>query len=111
LLAELLTGGDWGTVLVIADPGRRGGGEGRALLWRQRRTCRGEAELLPVELASGLFRAAGLPQSAELPPPPSTCRWPPPPARVPTYGSRPVGPREPARGDEYLQSLQSLGYV
>ena len=34
----------------------------------------------------------GLPQSAELPPPPAGCAWPAPPAIVPSYG-RPEEPR------------------
>jgi hypothetical protein len=110
LLGELLADGEWGTVLVVVDPGRRGAGEGRALLWR-RAGCAGRGEVRPVELAAALFRAAGLAQSAELPPPPASCRWPAPPARVPSYGAPPGEQAEPDRGEEYLHNLQSLGYV
>jgi hypothetical protein len=111
LLAALLAGEPFGTVLVVVDPGRRAAGEGRALLWRAA-GCAGEASLPPQALAAGLFRAAGLPQSAELPLPPDACRWPAPPARVTTFGRRDAGAAgEGARGDEYLQNLESLGYL
>jgi hypothetical protein len=111
LLGELLDADAFDTVMVVVDPGRRGAGEGRALLWRAA-GCAGEARLPPEVLAAGLFRAAGLAQSAELPLPPEACRWPEPPARVPTYGRRDTGaPGEAARGDEYLRNLQSLGYL
>jgi len=122
LLRDLLAGGDWGTVLVVVDPGRRGGGEGRALLWR-RDACgtragdatatgtESTAKVRPAELASGLFRAAGLPQSGELTAPLGVCRWPAPPAVVPGYGRREVEGGAAAGSDEYLRNLRSLGYV
>jgi hypothetical protein len=116
LLRELLAAGDWGTVLVVIDPGRRGGGEGRALLWR-RGGCVTPAgasprlsAVLPEELAAALFRTVGLPQSEELPAPPSLCRWPAPPARVSGYGRRDAGAAAET-SDEYLRNLRSLGYV
>src|SRR5688572_23224582 len=105
-----LTPADWGTVVVVFDPGRRGGGEGRALMWRRggcaaARSAGAEAngggagtpptssaalpDVLPEELAAALFRTVGLPQSAELPAP-GFCRFSPPPARVPSFGSRDV---------------------
>jgi hypothetical protein len=135
LLGQLAAGGDaWGTVLVVLDPGRRGGSEGRALLWRRdacglaepsstaawmverapaaKPDASGVAGLVrPEELAAALFRAAGLPQSAELPAPPSVCRWPAPPATVPSYGRREAAGAAAAGSDEYLQNLRSLGYV
>jgi hypothetical protein len=116
LLGELLASGDWGTVLVMVDPGRRGGGEGRALMWR--RGCEAGAggadaaeAVRPEALASGLFRAAGLPQSAELPAPPAVCGWPAPPASVSSYGRRDAEAAAAASSDEYLRNLRSLGYV
>ena len=110
LLAGLLAGGGFETVVVVVDPGRRGGSEGRALMWRAA-GCSGEARV-PVEaIAAGLFRAAGLAQSAELPLPPAACRWPAPAARIPTYGRRDAVEEGEARGDEYLRNLESLGYL
>ena len=110
LLADLLARGGFETVLVVVDPGRRGGGEGRALIWRAA-GCTGEARLPAEAIAAGLFRGAGLAQSAELPLPPAVCRWPVPPARVPTYGRRDAGEGSEAPGDEYLRNLESLGYL
>jgi hypothetical protein len=103
-----------GTVAIVLDPGRRReGGEGRVILWR-RGGCAGgagRAALAPEAVAAALLRALGLPQSEELPAPPSGCRWAPPPVVVAGYGA----PRReaPARleGAEYLQSLRSLGYL
>jgi hypothetical protein len=113
-LGELLAG--VGTVAVVLDPGRRGGGEGVVLLWRAG-GCAPSAgaatsdRIAPGAIAAALLRALGLPQSAELPEPPSGCAWPEPPARVPTYGER-FAPRAPgAEGDEYLKNLRSLGYL
>ena len=65
----------------------------------------------PEELAAGLFRAAGLPQSGELPAPPGVCRWPDPPARIPSYGRRETAGAAASASDEYLRNLRSLGYV
>ncbi|HEV8238835.1 MAG TPA: alkaline phosphatase family protein [Thermoanaerobaculia bacterium] len=147
MLGEVLAMGEgsraWGTVVVVFDPGRRGGGEGRALLWRRdacgarsaittagrsdaanvdESTAAGSGEAVamasravetvrPEELASGLFRAAGLPQSGELPAPPGVCRWPNPPASTPTYGRRETPGAAASASDEYLRNLRSLGYV
>ncbi|MCG8457169.1 MAG: alkaline phosphatase family protein [Holophagales bacterium] len=111
------------TLLLVLDPGRRGGGRGRAFLWRRQGCGTGPpagpappdgsavARSVPAEqLASALLRALGLPQSAELPPPPAICPWPDPSLVVPSYGQR--RPPEPAvEGREYLLSLQSLGYL
>jgi hypothetical protein len=110
-----------GTVAVVLDPGRRReGGEGRILLWRRGAGCGGPGvrspgapypETAPEAVASGLLRALGLPQSAELPPPPAVCRWASPPVAVSGYGQ----PRRPKasgqEGGEYLKNLRSLGYL
>jgi hypothetical protein len=129
LLAEALAAGDERlTVAVVLDPGRRGGGEGRAVLWRsagcdreggapREEPAAGAAPAVaagrvdPAAVASALVRALGLPQSAELPPPPPACRWPEAPGRVATYGERGRRPEPGARGEEYLESLRSLGYL
>jgi hypothetical protein len=115
------------TVVLVADPGRRGGREGRVLLLRSA-GCRvpggGErgafepgagtrptARIEPRAVASILLRELGLPQSAELLPPAELCVWTDPPARVATFGERSPQP-EPAGGsDEYLENLRSLGYL
>jgi hypothetical protein len=110
-----------GTVIVVLDPGRRArGGMGRVILWR-RGGCSGTsagvsagavpARLTPESVASALLRAAGLPQSAELPAPPTGCPWPAPPAVLAGYG-RPTSARAQAEaGGEYLENLRSLGYL
>jgi hypothetical protein len=106
--------GGVGTVVVVLDPGRRArGGEGRVILWR-RAGCSGSGRLAPESVASALLRAAGLPQSAELPEPPGGCPWPAPPAVLRGYG-RPVsggsGRGQSEAGGEYLENLRSLGYL
>jgi hypothetical protein len=112
LLAGALDG--VGTVIVVLDPGRRReGGEGRIVLWR-RAGCRGTetgGTLPPEAVASALLRALGLPQSAELPPPPSGCRWEPPPVIVAGYGEPNRGTPQGPESEEYLRSLRSLGYL
>ncbi len=126
LLAAALARPGWGIVAVVLDPGRRrrGGGAvaGRVLLWRRGAACGGgPAETTPEAVTAALLRTLGLPQSAELPPPPQ-CAWPEAPARVATFG-RPAPPRLPgaaadpadpanaASAAEYLQNLRSLGYL
>lgn len=112
LLPEI---GDFGTVAVVFDPGRRQvGGEGRVLLWR-RQGCRsapaGEARTTPEAVAAGLLRALGLPQSAELPAPPALCAWPEAPVGLAAYGTpRQRIPIASERSD-YLENLRSLGYL
>ncbi|MEA2694547.1 MAG: Type phosphodiesterase / nucleotide pyrophosphatase, partial [Acidobacteriota bacterium] len=108
--------GGIGTIVVVLDPGRRSrGGEGRVILWR-RAGCPGAGTApggrFTIEsAASALLRAAGLPQSAELPEPPDGCPWPAPPAVLPGYG-RPTTAKAPAEaGGEYLENLRSLGYL
>jgi hypothetical protein len=105
-----------GTVAIVLDPGRRReGGEGRVILWRRggcAATAAGaHAMVRPEAVAAALLRALGLPQSEELPQPPSGCAWAPPPVVVAGYGA----PRRdaPARleGAEYLASLRALGYL
>jgi hypothetical protein len=117
--ADLLLGRaapGFGTVAVVLDPGRRRvGGEGRILLWR-RGGCAvsggiERVSVAPESVASALLRALGLPQSAELPPPPAVCGWPEPPITIPGYGERGRAPASVAEGSEYLESLRSLGYL
>lgn len=121
LLAETLPA--FGTVAVVVDPGRRSrGGEGRILLWRRQgcaETSEAGAEsqppdlptLPPEGLAAGLVRALGLPQSAELSPPPELCRWREPPSRLASFGQRRQPEAVTREGREYLESLRSLGYL
>lgn len=109
-----------GTIAVVFDPGRRERlGGGRVLLWR-RAGCVGTGgngaggadDTTPEAVAAGLLRALGLPQSAELPPPPPQCRWPEPPATVAGYGAARAGAdATPGEDEEYLKSLRSLGYL
>ncbi|HYG64631.1 MAG TPA: hypothetical protein VEL74_18775 [Thermoanaerobaculia bacterium] len=115
-------GDEVGTIAVVFDPGRRReGGEGRILLWR-RAGCSGAAggagdagarrpETSPEAVAAALLRAAGLPQSAELPAPPAGCPWPDPPVTFPGYGEPRRTQTLPTEGGEYLESLRSLGYL
>ncbi len=118
LLAQALAQPGWGSVAVVFDPGRRGRqgqpADGRVLLWEDGATCAaGEPDTTPEAVAAGLLRTLGLPQSAELPPPPPQCRWPEPPATVAGYGVRQpqASPDAAADGAEYLQNLRSLGYL
>ncbi len=110
LLARSLPG--MGTVVVVLDPGRRrAGSQGRVLIWR-RAGCGGPMGATePEAVASGLLRALGLPQSGELPPPPAGCRWAPAQSIVPGYGEPRQGRGPSQQGEEYLKSLQSLGYL
>lgn len=99
------------TVVLVFDPGRRGGDEGRVLWWNAAGPCAGREPIDPRAIAAGLLRTLGMPQSAELPSPPAICAWSPPSLLVDTYG-----PRQPQRGgvpssEEYLESLRSLGYI
>lgn len=117
LLAQALAQPGWGSVAVVFDPGRRhrrGGDGGRVLLW-QRRGCGAEpAGVTPEAIAAGQLRTLGLPQSAELPPPPPQCGWPEPPATVASYGRPQPRPLPGAPGEaaaEYLSNLRSLGYL
>jgi hypothetical protein len=68
-------------------------------------------DLDPRPVAAALLRAAGLPQSAELPPPPEFCAWPAPPAEVPSYGERRAAAAGESGSEEYLETLRSLGYL
>jgi hypothetical protein len=107
--------GGVGTVVVVLDPGRRvRGGEGRVIVWR-RSGCPGSGpappRLTPESVAAALLRAAGLPQSAELPEPPAGCPWPAPPAVLPGYGRPSSARAQTDAGGEYLENLRSLGYL
>jgi hypothetical protein len=112
MLARALAEGGFATVAVVFDPGRRReGGSGRLLFWR-RAGCRAlPAEIAPEAVASGLLRALGMPQSAELPPPPAGCAWPAPPATVAGFGEPAGRQARPSQGAEYLENLKSLGYL
>ncbi|MGE4191742.1 MAG: hypothetical protein AB7G12_17805 [Thermoanaerobaculia bacterium] len=97
-------------LVIVTDPGRRGGAEGRVLLAGVPCTAPASA-MAPEAVAAALLRLLGLPQSAELPDPPASCDWPAPPGRVATFGAPESGP-EPAGGaDEYLKSHRALGYL
>lgn len=109
LVADLIEGA--GTLVAVFDPGRRGGNEGRAVVWRGACSAAGRPEVDPRALAAGLLRAAGLPQSRQLPAPPDFCVWPPPPATVPTYGARDFAAAPADGGAEYLENLRALGYL
>jgi hypothetical protein len=107
------------TVVVIADPGRRadsrGTPSGRALAWSRGGlgdcgSLAGPTPAEPAELTALVLRAAGLPQSGELPEPPAVCRWDAPVARVPSFGRRAPEVETPA-AEEYLENLRSLGYL
>ena len=115
LLVRALAQPGWGTVAVVLDPGRRRhGGGGRVLLWQRRGCDATPGEIAPEALAAGLLRTLGLPQSAELPPPPAQCRWPEPPAAVASYGRpqpRPLPGAPAEEAAEYLRNLRSLGYL
>jgi len=100
------------SIVVVFDPGRRGGSEGRLLLVGPPCADEGRRRVEPLELGSLVARLAGLPQSRELTDPPPVCRWPEPPMRVPTYGAH--APRTEASetvGEHYLGTLRSLGYL
>ncbi len=107
------------TLIVVLDPGRRGGREGRMLLFRRApaaaagTACRGgtQLEVAPEAITAALMRSLGLPQSAELPEPPPFCSWPEPPARVPAYGERLPTADLPGDSGNYLENLRSLGYL
>jgi hypothetical protein len=99
------------TLVVVFDPGRRGGGEGRALVARAGCAAGERPDLELRQVAALLVRAAGLPQSAELPDPPAFCPWPEPPARLATYGERHRAAASEAAEREYLETLRSLGYL
>lgn len=124
-----------GTVLLVFDPGRRGGGEGRVLLWRrggcgegaggEHPEAAGEASAGPAPgivpgplptmdpraVASAVLRALDLPQSRELPPPPGGCAWGLANSHLDTYGRRREPDRTGRQGEEYLESLRALGYL
>jgi hypothetical protein len=109
LVGELAT--ESTALVVVFDPGRRGGGEGRALVARAGCSA-GERPALDLrQVAALLARAAGLPQSAELPEPPAFCSWPEPPARLASYGERRAAPSSERAEREYLETLRSLGYL
>ncbi|MEM1203603.1 MAG: hypothetical protein AAGN66_10280 [Acidobacteriota bacterium] len=112
LVAE--TGDTFDTVLLIFDPGRRGDDEGRAVLWHRDgcvpQASASAADLSAQGLGAAALRALGLPQSREIPEPPGACPWPDAAVRVETYGER-RGETAVVEGDEYLRSLESLGYL
>src|SRR5580693_9484151 len=107
LLARALLGEPPGAVVVVLDPGRRReGGSGRVLFWRRAGCAAPAAEISPAAVASGLLRTLGLPQSAELPPPPGGCAWPAPPTTVSGFGEPGGRQARPGQGTEYLEDLR-----
>lgn len=102
----------FGAVALVVDPGRRGGREGRIILWRAA-GCGGPGaeRMIPEQVAAALLRVLGLPQSAELPEPPAGCAWEPPPARVTSYGERRPARAPAESSEEYLRNLRALGYL
>lgn len=62
-------------------------------------------------IAAALAREAGLPASGETPLPPDVCRWPAPPAVVPSWGRTARAPSTDSDAQEYLESLRALGYL
>ena len=117
-----------GTLVVVLDPGRRRGNEGRVLIAHRSGgwvggtarpagapafPCRTEGipEWVPGAIAAALMRSLGLPQSSELPEPPESCDWPEPPGRVPSYGERYPTSDRPRDSSDYLENLRSLGYL
>lgn len=118
---------EFGTLVIVLDPGRRNGREGRVIFaaaapapsagslapGAPRFACRwGEdLEVAPEAIAAGLIRSLGLPQSAELVEPPRFCSWPEPPARCPSYGERMPSSERPGDSRNYLENLRSLGYL
>ncbi|HEX9799004.1 MAG TPA: alkaline phosphatase family protein [Thermoanaerobaculia bacterium] len=99
------------TVVVVFDPGRRGGSEGRVIVARAGCAAGERPSLDARGVAPLVARAAGLPQSAELPEPPDFCAWPEPPARLATYGERRPTAATATAEREYLETLRSLGYL
>ena len=118
---------EFGTLVIVLDPGRRNGREGRVIFaaaapapsagslapGAPRFACRGgeDLEVAPEAIAAGLIRSLGLPQSAELVEPPRFCSWPEPPARCPSYGERMPSSERPGDSRNYLENLRSLGYL
>jgi len=96
---------------VVFDPGRRGGGEGRIAFLGAGCSAATRPTVDLRQVAATLLRAAGLPQSAELPEPASFCPWPAPPAEVATFGERHAVAGSEAEASEYLETLRSLGYL
>lgn len=108
LLAEQAESFD--TVVLVLDPGRRKGREGRVVVRRRGEACEGGA-VNPEAVASAVVRASGLPQSRELPEPPSLCPWAAAPDVLETFGQREGDAGRRAEDQEYLENLRSLGYL
>jgi len=109
LVGKLVAG--TGVMAIVFDPGRRGGGEGRVVVLAAGCAAAARPSIDLRSVAATLLRAAGLPQSAELPQPVDFCPWPAPPERIPTYGERRTAPGSAAAENEYLETLRSLGYL
>ncbi len=100
------------TIILVADPGRRGSRRGRALIHRAAGCNGGQTEIEPEAIAATAARALGLPQSRQLPDPIAGCGWSEPSMVVDSYGMRPSSvPAGDEDSEEYLENLKSLGYL
>jgi hypothetical protein len=99
------------TLVAVFDPGRRGGGEGRVLIWRSGCSASARPDIALEAVASSVLRAAGLPQSRELPDPPRFCAWPDAAGVVASYGVRAEAAGGHGEDAAYLEDLRSLGYL
>ncbi len=98
------------TVVLVLDPGRRESAEGRILVHRHDEAC-AAAAINPESAAAAVVRASGLPQSRELPDPPSLCPWPDASDVLESFGAREAETGRDTEDAEYLENLRSLGYL
>ena len=113
LVGELTADSSPATLVLVVDPGRRGGRHGHVMIRRPEGCAGTDAVLSAEEIGAAVIRALGLPQSRELPQPPAGCAWRRPPMVVESFGPRvgPVSVDHAADSEEYLENLKSLGYL